>query len=61
MVSVADLLILKKAIEVACNRGAYQANEMSTIGPVYDKLSEWLDTVTNEEQDQADSTGEKDA
>jgi len=59
-VSVADLFILTNAIEVATKRGAFEANEMSSIGTSYDKVSRWLETVMQQEQE-ADSTGETNA
>jgi len=51
--------VLKQAVEIASRRGAFHANEMSTIGHAYDKISSWLANI--EEQDQADSEGETDA
>ena len=58
-VSIAEIAVLKQAVEIASRRGAFQANEMSTIGHAYDKISSWLANI--EEQDQADSEGETDA
>lgn len=60
-VNIADLLVLKQAIEVASRRGAFQADEMATVGNAYNKVTTWLASVMPEEQDQADSTGETDA
>lgn len=59
-VSVTDLFILKNAIEVATKRGAFEANEISSIGTAYDKVARWLETVMQQEQE-ADSTGETNA
>ena len=37
--TVADMASLKNVLEAACNRGAFRANELSTVGQLYDKLS----------------------
>ena len=58
-VSVSEIAVLTQAVEIASRRGAFHANEMSTIGHAYDKISSWLANI--EEQDQADSKGEIDA
>jgi hypothetical protein len=60
-VKISDIYVLKQAIEVAARRGAFQADEMATVGDAYNKVAEWLSSVMPEEQDQADSTGETDA
>ena len=60
-VNIADIHILVNAIEVASQRGAFKANELSTVGNAYDKISRWLTAVMREKQDQADSEGETDA
>jgi hypothetical protein len=43
--SITDLAVIKKSIEVACSRGAFQAAEMQSVGTVYDRLSIFLDQV----------------
>jgi len=58
-VNIADIHVIKQAIEVATQRGAFRADEMSTIGPAYDKISNWISS--DMEKDQADSDGETDA
>lgn len=40
--SIADLIELKEIVDVAASRGAFRANEMTSIGQVYDKLSGFL-------------------
>jgi hypothetical protein len=42
--SVAGVDILARIIAVCTARGAFKANELSTIGPIYDKLVEALPT-----------------
>lgn len=41
--TIADMASLKSLIEAACNRGAFRAPEMSTVGPIYDKLSKFIE------------------
>ncbi len=41
--TIADMASLKSLIEAACNRGAFRAPEMSTVGPIYDKLVKFID------------------
>ena len=43
--TLADMASLKNLIEAATARGAFRANEMSTVGSIYDKLDAFL-TVT---------------
>lgn len=46
--SITDLAVIKKSIELACSRGAFQAGEMQAIGSVYDRLSIFLDLVVRQ-------------
>lgn len=55
--SITDLAVIKKAIDLACSRGAYQAAEMRTLGEVYEKLTTFLDTVIK--QAEAEMQGQK--
>jgi hypothetical protein len=41
--TIADLASLKNLLEAAANRGAFRANEMSSVGFVYDKLSKFVE------------------
>jgi len=41
--TIADLASIKSLLEAACNRGSFKAQEMSTVGAVYDKLSRFLE------------------
>ena len=43
--SITDLAVLKNIIEVASNRGAFQAAELRQVGEVYEKLTGLLKTV----------------
>jgi hypothetical protein len=44
--SVSDLIMLQSSIQVACERGAFRADEMSQVGQCYDRLSAWLAQMT---------------
>lgn len=40
--AISDLIMLQSIVQVACERGAFRAEEMSQIGQCYDRLSAWL-------------------
>lgn len=40
--AVSDLIMLQNVVELAAERGAFRAEEMSSIGQCYDKLRAWL-------------------
>lgn len=44
-ITVADLALIKNLIEVSSSRGAFKADELSTVGQIYDKLSEFLNQI----------------
>lgn len=44
--TVTDLINLKSVLEFAVKRGAFNANELSGVGSVYDKLSNFLNAVS---------------
>ena len=44
--SIADLKNLATIIDVASTRGAFRANEMATVGAMYNKLQAFLVKVT---------------
>jgi len=43
--TVADMASVLSVIELACARGAFRANEMSVLGPVYDRLKAFVDAT----------------
>lgn len=63
--TIADLASISNIIEAATQRGAFRANELSQVGAVYDKLSEFVKAAqtqaTNTESAQTQSLGEKNA
>lgn len=44
--SVSDLQALKTLVETAVRRGAFQANELSAVGAVYDRVNSFLSSVS---------------
>ena len=46
--TLTDLASIHGIIEAACNRGAFKANEMSQVGQVFDKLSNFLNAATQQ-------------
>jgi len=43
--SVADLQNLRTVLDVASRRGAFGANEMTSVGAVFDRLDKFLNAV----------------
>lgn len=61
--TLTDLSSIKNLIETACNRGAFRAEEMKTVGTVYEKLAGFLNNVAEQaraaaEADNQQSQGE---
>jgi hypothetical protein len=57
-ITIEDLITIKNLIDVSCSRGAFKADEMSSVGEVYDRLTGFLNTVIASAQAEADQTGE---
>jgi hypothetical protein len=57
-ITINDLISIKDIVDVACSRGAFKADEMSSVGQVYDKLTVFLNTVIASAQADADQKGE---
>ena len=51
--SIADLKNLATIIDVASTRGAFRANEMATVGAMYNKLQAFLAKVAPEQKPEA--------
>jgi hypothetical protein len=51
--SIADLKNLGTIIDVASTRGAFRANEMATVGAMYNKLQAFLAKVAPEPKPEA--------
>jgi len=52
--TIADLASIHALIDAACTRGAFKAPEMSRVGEIYDKLTRFLETATQQAQEQAE-------
>lgn len=52
--TVTDLFNLKSVVEFAVKRGAFNANELSGVGAVYDKLNNFLSSVSANQQPAAE-------
>lgn len=50
-ITVADLAVIKNLIELASNRGAFKAEELSSVGRVYDKLNLFLTKLVKEAEE----------
>jgi hypothetical protein len=57
-ITINDLILIKELVEVACSRGAFRANEMTSVGEVYDRLTVFLNTVIVSNQNEATQNGE---
>jgi len=44
-IKITDLIVIKNIIDLACSRGAFRADEMKSIGDVYDKLAMFVNSV----------------
>jgi hypothetical protein len=54
--TIQDLALMKDFISVACERGAFKANEMSAVGQTYDKLATFLNAAIAQAEAQAAET-----
>jgi hypothetical protein len=54
--TLSDLASLKNLIEAATARGAFRANEMTTVGSIYDKLDAFLAATQAQLAAQAEPT-----
>ena len=54
--TIQDLALMKDFISMACERGAFKANEMSAVGQTYDKLATFLNAAIAQAEAQAAKT-----
>lgn len=59
-ITVQDLDAIRNIIDLASSRGAFRANELADIGLLYNKLSQFLEAVVAQAQEQqpGESKGE---
>jgi hypothetical protein len=60
-VSVNDLVNIYNIIDLASKRGAFQANELASVGAVANKVKEFVDHVQAAQQAAAEAAEGKDA
>jgi hypothetical protein len=49
--NIVDLQNLRAVVETAVKRGAFNANELTAVGSVYDRISTFLNAVTQKPAD----------
>lgn len=47
-----DLLAMRNLIDVVTQRGAFKANELSSVGILYDKLNAFLEASKKSQEEQ---------
>ena len=57
-ITISDLATIKELIDLACTRGAFRGEEMTSVGEIYDKLTVFLNTVIAAAQAEANHQGE---
>ena len=57
--NINDLVAMRNLIDVVTQRGAFKANEMSSVGVLFDKLNAFVEAaVKNQQAQQEQSKGE---
>jgi len=56
-----DLVNIKKIIDTASSRGAFQPNEMTTVGVTYDRLLAFLKSIAPEPTEEEATEGDAEA
>jgi hypothetical protein len=54
-ITIADLDVLKNIVDLASARGAFRGAELAEVGAVYNKLTQFLETVVAQAKAQADA------
>lgn len=44
-ITIADLDTIKNIMDLACTRGAFRGAELTQVGVIYDKLTQFLDAI----------------
>lgn len=55
-ITIVDLARIKSLIDLACERGAFRANEMKTVGETYDRLTAFLESVVSQAKNDQETT-----
>lgn len=59
--TIADLQLLSRIVDLASRRGAFQANELSQVGDAFNKLSSFLtyvESVQKKDESEAEAPAE---
>jgi hypothetical protein len=56
--NINDLVAMRNVIDVVSKRGAFQANELSSVGQLFDKLNAFLDAAQKAQPAVAPAQGE---
>ena len=59
-ITITDLVAIRNVINLAAERGAFKAEEMLEVGTVYTKLSNFLEAVIAQAQEQEQSAEQAD-
>lgn len=59
-ISLADLQILHRIVDLSSQRGAFRGGELSQVGAVYDKLTMFLQQIEAEQAKQAEAQQDAD-
>jgi len=57
--TIADLQLLARIVDLASRRGAFQAGELSQVGDAYNKLAGFLSYVESVQKKEAAEAGEQ--
>lgn len=47
--NISDLMALRSIVDVASQRGAFKAAELESVGKIYNKLNNFLESVSKKE------------
>ena len=51
--------MLAQIVDLATQRGAFRANELTQVGQVYDKLNNFLSFIKEQQEAQAEAEGDE--
>lgn len=54
-----ELAVLAQIVDLATQRGAFRANELTQVGQVYDKLNNFLSFIKEQQEAQAEAEGDE--
>jgi len=57
-ISLTDLQLLLNIVDLASKRGAFQGNELSQVGAIFDKLNSFLSYVADQQAANAEEEAE---